>query len=81
VILTERVSAIMIPEQSVVLRPAGQVVYVVKDNIAHQAIVTTGLRKNGLVEVTDGISVNDVVAVDGAGFLTDQAEVKIASKP
>ncbi|MDP2152794.1 MAG: efflux RND transporter periplasmic adaptor subunit [Methylotenera sp.] len=81
VILAERASAIMIPEQSVVLRPAGQVVYVVKDNIAYQVIVKTGFQKNGLVEITDGISVNDVVAVDGAGFLTDQAAVKIASNP
>lgn len=80
VILGERASAMMVPEQSVVLRPAGQVVYVVKDNIAYQAIVTTGLRKNGLIELTDGVSVNDVIAVDGAGFLTDKAQVKIASK-
>jgi RND family efflux transporter MFP subunit len=80
VILGERASAIMVHEQSVVLRPAGQVVYVVKDNMAHQAIVTTGLRQNGLVEITNGINVNDVVVVDGAGFLTDKAQVKIASK-
>ncbi|WP_036301078.1 efflux RND transporter periplasmic adaptor subunit [Methylotenera sp. L2L1] len=79
VILGERASAMMVPEQSVILRPAGQVVYVVKDNIAYQAIVTTGLRKNGLIEITDGVSVNDVVVVDGAGFLTDKAPVKIAS--
>lgn len=80
VILGERASAMMVPEQSVVLRPAGQVVYIIKNNIAHQAIVTTGLRKSGLIEITDGVNVNDVVAVDGAGFLTDKAQVKIANK-
>ncbi|PPD48474.1 MAG: efflux transporter periplasmic adaptor subunit [Methylotenera sp.] len=80
VILGEHASAMMVPEQSVVLRPAGQVVYIIKDNIAHQAIVTTGLRKSGLIEITDGVNVNDVVAVDGAGFLTDKAQVKIANK-
>lgn len=80
VILGERASAMMVPEQSVVLRPAGQVVYIIKDNIAHQAIVTTGLCKSGLIEITDGVNVNDVVAVDGAGFLTDKAQVKIANK-
>lgn len=80
VILGERETATMVPEQSVVLRPAGEVVYIIKDNVAHQAIVTTGIRKNGFIEITNGVSANDVIAVDGAGFLTDKAEVKIASK-
>jgi len=80
VILAERAAAMMVPEQSVVLRPAGQVVYVVKDKQAQQSIVTTGARQNGLVEITDGLQVNDVVVVDGAGFLTDKAPIKIADK-
>lgn len=79
VILGERAAAMMLPEQSVVLRPAGQVAYVIKDNIAHQAVVKTGLHKDGLIEITEGLSVNDAVAVDGAGFLTDKATVKVAS--
>lgn len=68
----------MIPEQSLVLRPAGEVVYVVRDNLAYQAIVKTGQRQNGLIEVVDGLQENDVIVVDGAGFLTDKTPVKIA---
>lgn len=79
VILGEQTSAIMVPEQSVVLRPAGEVVYVVKQNKAHQAIVKTGLRQNGLVEITAGLNASDTIVVDGAGFLTDQAPVKVAA--
>ncbi|ACT49119.1 efflux RND transporter periplasmic adaptor subunit [Methylotenera mobilis] len=78
VILAERSAAMMVPEQSVVLRPAGQVVYVVKDNQVQQAIVTTGAHQNGLVEITSGLQANDAVVVDGAGFLTDKAPIKIA---
>lgn len=85
VILGERGTALMVPEQSVILRPAGEVVYVVRNNRAYQAIVKTGLRKNGLIEITDGIKASDVVVVDGAGFLTNDTPVKInqtiAEKP
>ena len=78
VVLGELPAAMMIPEQSLVLRPAGEVVYVVRDNIAYQAVVKTGLRQNGLIEILSGLKINDVVVVDGAGFLTDKAPVKIA---
>ena len=70
----------MIPEQSLVLRPAGEVVYVVRENIAHQAIVKTGLRQKGFIEIISGLKPNDLIVVDGAGFLTDKAPVKIAKK-
>lgn len=78
VILGEQPSAMMVPEQSVVLRPAGEVVYVVRDNVAHQAIVKTGLNQNGMVELLEGVNSNDTVVVDGAGFLTDKAKVAVS---
>lgn len=78
VILGEEKSALMVPEQSVVMRPAGEVVYVVRNNTAYQAMVKTGLRQNGLVEVQSGLNANDTIVVDGAGFLTDNTPVKIA---
>jgi len=42
--------------------------------------VKTGLKQDGLYEVVSGVSAGDVVAVDGAGFLTDGAAVTL-SKP
>ncbi|MGZ8258159.1 MAG: efflux RND transporter periplasmic adaptor subunit [Methylotenera sp.] len=78
VILGEQAAAMMVPEQCVVLRPAGEVVYVVRDNKAQQAIVKTGLRKNGMIELLAGVNANDTVVVDGAGFLTDKAVVKVS---
>ncbi len=77
VILGEQVAALMIPEQSLVLRPAGEVVYIVRNNVAYQAVVKTGARQNGLIEVQEGLQPNDTVVVDGAGFLTDKAPVSI----
>jgi membrane fusion protein, multidrug efflux system len=79
VILGERAAAMMVPEQSVVLRPAGEVVYVVRNNKAYQAVVKTGSHQNGLVELLSGVNENDVIVVDGAGFLTNATAIKIAN--
>ncbi len=72
-------SALMVPEQSVMLRPAGEVVYLVKDNKAHQVIVKTGQHQKGQVEIIEGLRANDTIVMDGAGFLTDQALIKITT--
>jgi hypothetical protein len=80
VILGEQAAAIMVPEQSVVLRPSGEVVYVVRKNRAYQTIVKTGAHQNGLVELVSGVNENDTIVVDGAGFLTDDTAIKVAGK-
>jgi membrane fusion protein, multidrug efflux system len=77
IILGEQAAALMIPEQSLVLRPAGEVVYVVRDDVAYQAVVKTGARQNGLIELIEGLQPNEMIVVDGAGFLTDKAPVSI----
>ena len=77
VVLDVKPTAIMVPEQSIVLRPAGEVVYVIDGDTARQRMVKTGLRQDGQVEVTEGLSAGEVVAVDGAAFLTDQAKVSV----
>ena len=78
VVLGTQAASMMVPEQSVVLRPAGEVVYTVRGNRAFQTIVKTGVRQNGLVEILQGLNENDSVVVDGAGFLTDKALIKLA---
>ncbi|HET7669298.1 MAG TPA: efflux RND transporter periplasmic adaptor subunit [Burkholderiales bacterium] len=67
--------ALMVPEQSVVLRPAGTVVYAVEGNIARQRVVEAGMRQDGLQQIVKGLSAGETVAADGAGFLTDGATV------
>ncbi|HUW49465.1 MAG TPA: efflux RND transporter periplasmic adaptor subunit [Sulfuricella sp.] len=77
VVLEEHARAVAVPEVSVVLRPAGKVVYAIENGKAVQRIVTTGVRQDGLVEVLSGLSLGETVAVDGAGFLTDKAAVMV----
>jgi len=77
VVVETHANAVTVPEISVVLRPAGAVVYVVADGKAQQRIVKTGSKNNGLVEILEGIAAGETVALDGAGFLTDKAAVTV----
>jgi RND family efflux transporter MFP subunit len=78
VVISVKENALMVPEQSVVLRPAGKVVYVVKERRVEQRIVQTGLRQDGMQEVTRGLAAGEIIATDGAGFLSDGAAVTLA---
>lgn len=75
-----RPGAIVVPEQSVVLRPAGKVVYVVEGNAARQRVVSAGVKQEGWVEILSGLKAGESVVLDGAGFLTDQAPVSVQEK-
>lgn len=77
VILAERADAVMVPEQSVVRRPAGDVVYVIRDGRAQQRVVKTGIRRDGQVEITSGLAAGETIANEGAGFLSDKAPVVV----
>jgi RND family efflux transporter MFP subunit len=77
IITQARENALMVPEQSVVLRPAGKVLYVVKEGAVEQRVVETGLRQDGFQEITKGVTAGETVAVDGAGFLTQGAAVAL----
>jgi multidrug efflux pump subunit AcrA (membrane-fusion protein) len=71
----------VVPEHAVVLRPAGKVVYLVDEGKAVQRIVQTGVKQGGFVEITAGLAAGETIAVDGAGFLTNNANVAIAQPP
>jgi RND family efflux transporter MFP subunit len=82
IVLGEHRNAVVVPEQSVVLRPAGEVVYVVQGNKVAQRMVQAGARQDGMVEILGGLKEGESVAVDGANFLTDQAAITVsAAKP
>lgn len=81
VVLSVKENALMVPEQSVVLRPAGKVVYVLMERRVVQRVVDTGLRQDGLQEITKGLAAGELIATDGAGFLSDGAAVVLAEAP
>jgi membrane fusion protein, multidrug efflux system len=77
VLIGRRADAVLVPEQSVVLRPAGKVVYSIVDGKAQQRVVETGAQEGGMVELTRGLASGETVALDGAGFLSQGAEVTV----
>lgn len=72
-----RRNALIVPEQAVVLRPAGTVVYVVDSEVAKQRSVKTGIVSNGTIEIAEGLKAEETVAVDGASLLSDNARIKV----
>ena len=74
-------AAVVVPEQSVVLRPAGKVVYVIADGKARQRIVEPGVKQGGRIEIVKGLAAGELVAEDGAGFLSDGAAVTVKAAP
>jgi RND family efflux transporter MFP subunit len=81
VIVADRPNAVLVPETSVVMRPAGKVVYAIQDGKAVAHVVETGARSKGRVEVTRGLAGGETVARDGAGFLTDGTTVTVKESP
>ena len=81
IVIAVREQMLTVPEQSVVLRPAGKIVYVVTEQdgrlTAQQRLVETGIRQEGYYEILKGLAPGERVAVDGAGFLTNGALVTL----
>jgi len=76
VVIVARDNSVTVPSESVVRRPAGTVVYVVQDGVAHQSIVEVGVQTETWVEIMQGLEAGESVAQSGAGFLTDGAPVE-----
>jgi RND family efflux transporter MFP subunit len=79
-VLAVRDNAVMVPQVAVVRRPAGDVVYVIKDGKAEERLVQRGQRNGDRIEVLDGLVEGERVAVDGAGFLTHGAAVDVTGE-
>jgi len=80
VLVENRVQAVMVPNISVVRRPAGHLVYVINDEKATARLVETGHSEGGFIEIVDGLNGGETIATDGAAFLTDGALVKVAER-
>lgn len=80
VVIAEKPNTVMVPDKSVIRRPAGEVVYVIDKNIANERVVTTGIRVGDFLEIIDGVTNKEVIAVFGAGYLTNNTVVQVQEK-
>lgn len=71
--------AVLVPEQSIVQRAGGAVIFTVADNTATEVKVKLGKRLDGKVEVVDGIKADDTVVTAGNAQLSNGAKVDVVS--
>jgi RND family efflux transporter MFP subunit len=74
------VAGLAVPQEALVFRGARAVVFVIGPDGEHvqQREVTTGARREGLVEITQGLAGGERVVVAGAGFLADGDLVRVS---
>lgn len=70
-------NAFLIPAEAVVPELAGQKVYVARNGVATSTPVTTGIRTEGRVQITEGLTPSDTVIISGILQLKDGAKVAV----
>lgn len=73
--------ALTIPEVAIQNSPSGKFVFVIADNKAKKANVTVERIQDGMAIVTQGLTENDKVAIDGIMALKDGASVTVNPGP
>jgi len=79
VVLTQHENAVIVPKRALVRRPHGLVAYKVtaNSNKVVEQLVTTGLTKDDTVEILSGLTLDDIVVLDGAAWLTNGSIIEI----
>jgi membrane fusion protein (multidrug efflux system) len=74
--IAKREGALLVPEEAVLQRADGEVVFVVTpEDTARRVVVKTGLQREGRVEIVEGVAAQDHVVVRGHAVLVDGAPV------
>ncbi len=76
--VSHRENVVMIPEDAIMVRADGTIVFRMRGaNEVERVRVTTGVHRDGLVEVTGGLAAGDVVVVRGQTELIDGSVVDV----
>jgi membrane fusion protein (multidrug efflux system) len=75
--LQEIKSVILLPISAIVPKLNEQTVYLVKDGMAVETIVTTGIRNDKYVQILSGIAEGDLVMVTGLVNIRNNSPVKV----
>lgn len=68
---------VMVPEEAIVPRGTQHLVYRVVEGHAEEVVATLGARRDGQVEILQGLRAGDVVVITGHSRLRDGAAVEI----
>ncbi|GHB56574.1 efflux RND transporter periplasmic adaptor subunit [Persicitalea jodogahamensis] len=75
--LSDNSTAIMIPTDAIVPVLKGKKVFVVKNGKAREVMVTTGLRTDQKIQITEGLATGDSLIVTGIMALKPDVSVKV----
>ena len=76
-IVFERREGLSVPQDAVLSRAAGTVVFVARDGAAKETPVEVGLRDGGRAEILSGLAPGDCVIVQGQTQLYDGRQIKV----
>ncbi len=78
--VSERSGVVMVPEDALLVRADGSVVFrMAGPGEVERVNVTTGIRRDGMVEIVSGLTATDQVVVRGQGELIDGSRVDVRS--
>lgn len=79
--LSEKQATILIPSSALVSRGGDSVVFVIDgNNTAHEQIVKTGKENAGQVEITEGLSIDQKLVIEGQQYLINGVKTKTYGK-
>ena len=76
--LKDKIGALMVPSQSIIPQERTKQLIVVKNGKSKFVDITTGIRKEALVEVLTGIHSGDTVVTTGILFIKPKAKLKFS---
>ena len=66
VITDEKANALVIPESAVFPEDFGQIVFTMENDTFKKRVIETGIKRNGKVEVLQGLEAGNILVTDGA---------------
>lgn len=70
----------VVPEEAIVFQAAQTYVFVAEEGVARRRIVTTGLRRDGVIAILDGLAPGEEVVVRGLTRVRDGAPIEILAR-
>ncbi|MTI44108.1 efflux RND transporter periplasmic adaptor subunit [Roseibium hamelinense] len=74
-------SAIVVPEEALQVEGGNIFLYVASEGTAERRTVTAGIRRNGVVEILEGVAAGDVVIHRGIQSLRNGSTIEIIGAP
>jgi RND family efflux transporter, MFP subunit len=78
-VVFDRHDGVSVPDEAVLLRSSGHVVFVAEGGAAREVVVKTGLRNEGRTEILEGLAGGEMVVVEGQSQLYDGRKIAVAN--